>query len=123
MNDCPPGAVVCDNYSIIERQERGGWCAIEMIFVQAGQLMQGGSAANQPTADTSSAASAAAIQTMTDANNSTDFGYPALNSGAAGFGAGGQTEGFGYPAYGIGANPAPSVPAAVPLGSTGIGHQ
>ncbi|WP_024340981.1 DNA circularization N-terminal domain-containing protein [Bradyrhizobium japonicum] len=29
--------VVCDRYSVVERRERGGYCELEMVFIEAGQ--------------------------------------------------------------------------------------
>lgn len=39
MSDEPPGQVYVDTYSVIERQERGGWVEFDMVFIEAGQTV------------------------------------------------------------------------------------
>ena len=95
MDNAPPGAVVVDTYSVVERRERGGWCLVEMIFVQAGELAQGQSSANSPSTDTPSAVTAAAGGAATAAGASTDMGGPVVPAAPAAYGYSSSSGGVG----------------------------
>jgi len=68
MDDEPPGLVMVDAWTIVERQEAGGWCSAEMMFLEAGQApssLSGG--------DTQSVSTAAAQNAITASKNSGDL--------------------------------------------------
>ena len=79
MNDEPPGAVTVDTWTVVERQERGGWCAFEIVFVEAGQTIS-----TQPFADTASTANTAAANSKTAAAASSDMSAVPLGQGGIG---------------------------------------
>jgi prophage DNA circulation protein len=68
MTDEPPGQVVVDNYTFLERRERGGWCEFEINFIEAGQ-----SPSTNVTTNTQATATSAAQNTLSAAQQSNDL--------------------------------------------------
>ena len=79
MSDEAPGAVSVDTWTVVERQERGGWCAFEIVFVESGQTIS-----TLPFADTASTTTTAAANSQTAAAGSSDM--TAVPSGQGGIG-------------------------------------
>lgn len=67
MSDEPPGAVIVENYIVTEHREKGGYCEIEMTFLEAGQSSQAG------TANTQAAVNTAANNAETNTTSSVDM--------------------------------------------------
>jgi prophage DNA circulation protein len=59
------GPVFCENYTVTEHQEKGGWCEIQMNFVEAGLQLP-------TTTNTAAASTAAASTTTSDLTTSND---------------------------------------------------